>query len=58
MLYSSPVLVLYSIALLLMQYVYSLDLGDRVDRGKEVVLVCNNGQKEGCKSTALLGQVS
>ena len=57
LLYTSPVLVLYCLALLLVQYVYSLDLGSRLNRRGEIVMVCNNGQTEGCKSLALLGQV-
>ena len=57
MLYTSPLLVLYSVALLLLQYVYSLDLGDRLNRDREVILNCDGGQKEGCESLVLLGQV-
>ncbi len=58
MLYSSPLLVVYSVALLLVQYVYSLDLGEKISRDKEVILICDAGRTEGCKSLALLAQVS
>lgn len=57
LLYTSPLLVVYCVALLLLQYVYSLDLGSRIYRSNEVVMVCDAGLTEGCKSWALLGQV-
>lgn len=57
LLYTSPALVLYSLSLLVVQYVYSLDVGDGLLRNIDVVRVCNSGREEGCKSLTLLGQV-
>lgn len=54
--YTSPLLVVYSTILLLVQYVYSLDL--TIERNIDVVVECMNGTQEGCKSIALLIKVS
>lgn len=57
--YSSPLLVLYSFILLLIQYAYSLHLFvEEFSKNIDVVPECNFGRKEGCKSIALLAKVS
>ena len=57
--YTSPLLVAYSFVLLLIQYVYSLDLTvEEFSRSNDIVLECSLGRLEGCKSLALLAKVS
>ena len=57
--YSSPPLVIYSTILLLIQYIYSLDLTmDEFWKNNDIVLECQRGNEEGCKSIALLAKVS
>ncbi len=60
-LWTSPFLVLYSTSLLLLQYVYSLDIVEDLDEGfrkpKDIVEECDRGSLEGCKSWVLLAKV-
>ena len=57
--YSSPVLVFYSLILLLIQYAYSLHLFvEEFNKNNDVVPECHFGRKEGCKSLALLAKVN
>lgn len=57
--YTSPLLVIYSFVLLLIQYAYSLDLTmEEFTKNKDIVIECSKGRREGCKSLALLAKVS
>ena len=58
--YTSPLLVLYSTVLLIIQYIYSLDLSvNEFEKNNDIVLECQGGGGEvGCKSVALLAKVS
>ena len=57
--YTSPLLVVYSVALLIIQYVYSLALmGEEFGRRSDVGFECGGGTEEGCRSTVLLVKVS
>ncbi len=59
LLLTSPLLVLYALALLLLQYTYSLDLSkDLLPRDERVVLLCKSATEEGCKTYVLFIKVS
>ena len=52
-------LVVYSVALLIIQYVYSLSLmREEFRRRSDVVFECEGGTEEGCRSIVLLVKVS
>ena len=57
--FTSPLLVFYSVLLLLIQYVYSLDLTtEEFPKNSDVVVECLSGKETGCKSIALFAKVS
>ena len=50
---------IYATILLLIQYVYSLELTmDEFEKNVDIVLECRRGGEDGCKSIALLIKVS